>query len=193
MLRRRTLNSQCPSLNFFAFTLLELLVVLAIMALLTGMSVPAISGYIKGARLKGGTTQIASALRTARAYAITKRQRYMVIFATDTSSKLYMTACKIYQAEEGTIEEWNYLPDNIIIDSDSANSTFITSTDSTIPFPNDDDSPGTLAKIEFKANGAATLNRTIRVKNSNDSSQFREITYNNTTGRIKVGKQGQEL
>lgn len=179
--------------NRSAFSLMELLVVMAIMSMLTLASMPAFSGYLKGARLKGASRQIASAMRHARALAITNRKNYMVVFAIDAAdtAKLYK-AFKIYQFDDGTIEDWIYLPETIAIDN-SGQSTILSDT-YTMPFPDDSDSDGTnsVAKAEFKPNGGITQSRTIRVKSSVDATQFQEITYLNTTGRVKVFGVGED-
>lgn len=185
----KTFNFKPSTLNYRGFTLLELLVVMAIIAILTAMSVPAISGYLKGAKLKGGTRQVASALRQARTLAITKRKNYMVVFAisaTTDAEKRYK-AFKVYQVDEGTIDDWIYLPKTIVINSDNTKSTILLDTYS-IPFPNDGDSTHSVARAEFKPTGGTTAikDETIRVESSIDPKQFREITCINTTGRIEV-------
>ena len=62
------------------FTLLELLVVLMIMSMVIGMSIPAFSSYVKGARLRSAAREISSAIMSARTEAITLRKDRTVQF-----------------------------------------------------------------------------------------------------------------
>ncbi|MCK4437054.1 GspH/FimT family pseudopilin [bacterium] len=169
MLRRRTLNSQCPTLNFFGFTLLELLVVLAIMAMLTGMSVPAISGYIKGARLKGGAREIASALRLARTMAITKRDIYSVDF--DIANRQFWI-----EWSGNVVGETYTLPDTIDIRRPGA----IYNEDDYITFVNN--------QADFKATGGLSgTSGSVWVADKNDN--YKRIGVSNTTGRVIVDEE----
>ena len=56
------------------FTLLELLVVLVLMALMTGLAIPLISAGTPGAQIKAATRELLSGLRQARDQAIVQRQ-----------------------------------------------------------------------------------------------------------------------
>ncbi|OIQ74949.1 hypothetical protein GALL_433900 [mine drainage metagenome] len=56
------------------FTLLELLVVLVLMGLITGMAVPLLSSGLPGAQLKASARELLAGLRQARDQAITRRQ-----------------------------------------------------------------------------------------------------------------------
>ena len=56
------------------FTLLELLVVLVLMGLITGMAVPLLSSGLPGAQLKASARELLAGLRQARDQAITLRQ-----------------------------------------------------------------------------------------------------------------------
>lgn len=56
------------------FTLLELLVVLALMAMIYGLAAPMISAGMPGTELKGATRQLAAGLRKARSLAVTQKQ-----------------------------------------------------------------------------------------------------------------------
>ena len=160
MLSRRTLNSQLSTLKFFGFTLLELLVVLAIMAMLTAMSVPAISGYIKGARLKGGAREIASALRQARTLAITQRaRRAVILYHTDNAVSVY----------ENDGLQYRYLPDTIDLYRVDGGSP---------------DTDGT-ETVTFKPNGTTTDNDTFRVYDT--ANRYREITVN-AAGGVRVSE-----
>ncbi len=92
-------------LSLTGFTVLELLVVMVIMGMVIAMSVPAISGHLRGARLRGGAQEVASALRMARQLAITKRA-------------IYTVDCNITNREfrvryGGTIIETKTLPETI--------------------------------------------------------------------------------
>lgn len=60
-----------PAPHGTGFTLLELLVVVAILALLVAVVPPLVSGAIPGAELKSATRELAAALRYARSQAIT--------------------------------------------------------------------------------------------------------------------------
>lgn len=66
-----------------AFTLVEMLVVLAIIAMLLGISLPFTSGFGKGLRIKTAARAILGTLRVARSNAITYREKYSVIFDVD--------------------------------------------------------------------------------------------------------------
>lgn len=63
------------------FTLVEMLVVLAVMAMLLAISVPFTSGFGKGLRIKTAARGILGTLRVARSNAITYRKKYTVIFS----------------------------------------------------------------------------------------------------------------
>jgi general secretion pathway protein H len=62
------------------YTLVELVVVMAIMALLAGMAMPSCSRLLESARLESDARQMASLLRLARQQAITTGQPSTVIF-----------------------------------------------------------------------------------------------------------------
>jgi prepilin-type N-terminal cleavage/methylation domain-containing protein len=62
------------------FTLLELMVVLAIMSMVIGMSIPAFSSYIRGSRLRSAAREISSTIMLARTQAITLREERAVMF-----------------------------------------------------------------------------------------------------------------
>lgn len=162
MLSRRPFHFKLSTFNRFGFSLLELLVVLAIMALLTAMSAPAISGYLKGARLKGGARQIASTLRMARQLAITNRAVYSVDF---------ITAANQFYVNDGinVVDEIRTLPETI-----TYSSWTITDSDS-------DDN----LDAEFTPRGSY-VGSSASISIINTAGDTRQITITNTTGRVKV-------
>jgi type IV fimbrial biogenesis protein FimT len=67
-------------------TLLELIVVMAVSAILLGLSIPSFSSYSSNSRLSGVTNEIVSSLHLARSEAIKRSSRtVMCISATGTS------------------------------------------------------------------------------------------------------------
>ena len=62
------------------FTLVEMLVVLAIIAMLMGISIPFTAGFGKGLRIKTAARAILGTLRVAKSSAITYRKEHAVIF-----------------------------------------------------------------------------------------------------------------
>ena len=66
---------------FGAFTLLELLVVVAVIGLLAGITAPAIRGMVQGKTLASGHRQLTDDLNRARQEALRLRTTVYVVFA----------------------------------------------------------------------------------------------------------------
>ena len=67
------------------FTLLELLVVLAIMVILSGVVMATLGPALADARVRASTAQVIAALRYARSHAVSHRTEAAVIFDTERS------------------------------------------------------------------------------------------------------------
>jgi type II secretion system protein H len=65
------------------FTMVELLVVLAVMAIISGAVIIAMGPALRDARLRTGCRTIMAALNYARSHAVTERTDTRVIFAND--------------------------------------------------------------------------------------------------------------
>lgn len=65
------------------FTLVEMLVVLAIIGMLMGISIPFVSGFGKGLRIKTASKSITGVLNLAKSNAMTFRRNYYVAFDVD--------------------------------------------------------------------------------------------------------------
>ena len=63
-----------------AFTLVEMLVVLAIIGMLMGITLPFTSSFGKGLKIKTTARAIAGVLRVAKSNAVTLRKNYSVVF-----------------------------------------------------------------------------------------------------------------
>lgn len=64
----------------WGFTLVEMLVVLAIIGMLMGISLPFTSSFGKGLKIKTTARAIAGVLRVAKSNAVTLRKNYSVVF-----------------------------------------------------------------------------------------------------------------
>jgi type II secretion system protein H len=76
---RATTSTTGKAQSVSGFTLVELLVVLGIMALVIGISVPGLTGYTRHVRLKTATRQIAGLVSLARSSAISAHEDHAVV------------------------------------------------------------------------------------------------------------------
>ena len=90
-----------------AFTLVEMLVVLAIIAMLLGISLPFTSGFGKGLKIKTSARAILGTLRVARSNAVTYREKYSVIFDVDSGEYW------IEDSDDRIVEKKRRLPSSI--------------------------------------------------------------------------------
>jgi general secretion pathway protein H len=79
MKRRSFRFRQAPARTSAGVTLLELLVVLMIMAIIAGMSIPLLGSGVSTTELKSAARQVAAGLRLARSEAVATRQDTRVL------------------------------------------------------------------------------------------------------------------
>lgn len=158
------------------FTLLEAVIVLAIVAMFFAVSIPFFSRLTKSAKLDTSARSVASALRLAREYAISTDTNYYVVFdITKTPNEYYIydgtnIIEKKYKLANGT---WFY----------KMNTTGDHFAEA-IEFTND--------KACFKPTGEleeATAEKSVYIADGNSiptANYQKEINVEKTTGRVKV-------
>jgi type II secretory pathway pseudopilin PulG len=77
---------------YSAFTLLETIIVLAIMTMFFAISIPLFSRFTEKTKLDTAARSIVSALRTARTYAITNNAVYFTVFDTNVTPNEYFVS-----------------------------------------------------------------------------------------------------
>jgi prepilin-type N-terminal cleavage/methylation domain-containing protein len=70
-----------PSTGESGYSMIELLMVVALIAIMAAVSLPNIAGYIRNYRIRGATQQIAGEIQTARNKGITKNTNQGVAFS----------------------------------------------------------------------------------------------------------------
>lgn len=101
------------------YSLVEMVIVLAIMAILTGILIPVLSQYLPGVQLNGSARDITADLRDAEQRAITEQDQYILRFQISPPS--YQVIHKKNNTEE--VIRAKTLPSNISLTLDP----FITS------------------------------------------------------------------
>lgn len=174
------------------FTLLEMLAVLFIIGIILSIAVPTFGPMMKTAKVKENAKLIYKTLEFARQYAINYGTDTIVAFAISNPSgspyNMAYRAYKVYVPSKGTVEDWKFLHSGLLIDSGS---TIFGKTLVNIPFPNDGDADGTVAQVTFSSNGTPTTMAGIKVVDGQDTTVFREVTYDNVTGRITLKDLGE--
>lgn len=173
-----------------SFTLIEMLAVMFIICIIFSIALPAFGPIIRTMKLTTAAENLANVLESARQYAITSGVDCYVVFPTTTGdTDMDYKAYKIYKPDTNTtIGKWEFLPNSVKIHFDC---TFITKPPDpatiNINFPEDTDtSQQAVTYIDFKPNGAATLNRTIKLTDINDTNLFRNIVFYNQPIKIEV-------
>lgn len=149
-----------------AFTLLETLVVLAIMAMFFAISAPFFAKFTENTKLETSARSVTSALRTARSYAITYRVPYYVFFVTidDRPSYYISTADEAAPTAPASVVEKIYnFPVGV-----SASTDF------------------TSNRVVFQATGEASEAGTITLTDTASGTNTRTIEVEQTTGRAKI-------
>ncbi|MFH0839324.1 MAG: GspH/FimT family pseudopilin [Candidatus Omnitrophota bacterium] len=72
------------AMNKKGFTILESIIVLGIIALIFGMSIPQFLKFTRGSTINSAAYQVANVLKTARSYAISRNSNYEVNFDSTT-------------------------------------------------------------------------------------------------------------
>lgn len=167
-----------------AFTLIELLAVIAIIAVLMSVTMPAFLNMGKGSALRSAQTQVRSALSLARQYAIMNNTSVRFIVAgvdggTYSSQDLdkCLRAYAVYDLGENSTlnnlddkyaKEWEYLPQGVVFDVLRTNNPVsmfhspLTPAAHNMKFPNSA-STGTrqFYFIEFSPDGRANASRSV--------------------------------
>ena len=159
------------------FSLLELLVVMAIIVIVTAASLPSFLKFTKTARLRAAARDITSALRTARRYAITKRKDYpVVVCMNDLDTSSYSSPVTVT------------LVKNAVTFYDTADTVELKHFPITVKGREGDDDG--LMEFTFSSRGTAGSGGEVRVENDTD---FMEIKVLGVTGRVRIGSVNEDF
>ena len=172
------------------FSLIELLVVVAILGLMVTLLVPALGSIVSGRNLELGGSQVVDSLSLARQIAMSRGRR--VVWEMDAGTNgLY----RIMEFKGGTWQPASRiqtLPENIRPDSNTANSTLFSATNApcTNNFSNSIASVSSVVSITFRPDGTTLLSpsavNSLRLKHAQTTNNWFVITVNGVTGKTQV-------
>ena len=142
-------------------TLVELLVVLGIVGVIVGMSVPGLVGYTQRVRLKTTVRQVMGLLSLARSLAISSHEEHAVILDPDEGTLNVMNL-----ASEETLEQRVQLPSAVTLAFETGGE------------------PASESRVVFRPTGALN-GRTVSLILA-DRDREQTITVTGTTGAISL-------
>jgi uncharacterized protein (TIGR02596 family) len=185
-----------------AFTLMELLAVIAIIGILLAISIPAVTNLMKASALNAASREVSSTLSLARQYAITQRTTTRVVFPfsqTGIADMQYRAYAVASSNRAGAAWEYmgkvEYLPVGAVFLQSGIGALDSLQIDSNFPFPATNSPPVQLAYIEFRPTGAASQTATLTIQEGfiNNSGTPTTTSPNavttivdNVVGRIRV-------
>lgn len=153
-----------------AFTLVELIVVLAIVTAVMGLSVPWFARLSAGHRLKAATREVAGMLQTARSYAISLGQPHAVVFAS--SGKEPDGDAARYHIEDAagrTVEKPAALPGGVTFTAPVGEGEAVTFED---------------RRVTFAGTGSASESGVVWL--SGGKGRYSRVTVSEVTGQVRV-------
>jgi len=120
----------CPQLRTRAFSLIELLSVMAVLVIVAGFLVPAVASLGRSTALVTGGNMVTNLALFARQSALSKNtMTALVVLGNQGTAEDYRTVTVLeYVAGGGgwaPLTGWQTLPDGIVVDTDKASSTFL--------------------------------------------------------------------
>lgn len=142
------------------FTLLELLVVLAVMALLTAISIPMFSSGASHQEIRIAAREIATGLRLARSLAVTANDE--ATFSLDVDQRIYSVDGRSTSRLTGALELTFYTPRPELLD-------------------------GAVGTVRFFPDGSSTGGR-VSIKRAGTASPVYEVRIEWLTGHVTIGE-----
>lgn len=136
-----------------AFSILELLVVIGIMAVLAAMTMAIAPGFLRSSAMSSSLSSVASAVSLARNEAIRSRKQTYFVLAPTNSEKGFL-AYAILRREDGTnsyVVPWKKLPTGVLFRPDVAPNPLPSDN---FPYPGDGGASAEMRVISFVSDGA---------------------------------------
>ena len=172
------------------FSLIELLVVVAILGVIVSLLVPALGSIVSGRNLELGGSQVVDSLSLARQIAMSRGRR--VVWEMDAGTNGLF---RIMEFKGGTWQPASRiqtLPENIRPDSDNTKSTLFSAiiAPCTNNFSNSTASVTDVISITFRPDGTTLLRpdkeNSLRLKHGQSTNNWFVITVNGVTGKTQV-------
>lgn len=109
------------------FTLIELIIVIALIGIISGIAAPQVSGIVPGYRVKSGSQQIVSEMMLLKMRAINENRRHRIVFGSPDNShyKIQQDGNKDgdYSDSVDTVIKTEALPTGVVFDTNASKRT----------------------------------------------------------------------